>query len=108
MESKTEFGKNRFSIRLYSFAWAILETRDKEFDAEDTKNQNWIVTILKAMNFATEKENLVMKEIVDSLGSKPDVKDELSDIKGALEGKSIIYDNLDPNLLLEERDLLVN
>ena len=49
MESKTEFGKNRFSIRLYSFAWAILETRDKEFDAEDTKNQNWIVTILKAM-----------------------------------------------------------
>ena len=62
----------------------------------------------EAMNFATEKENIVMKEIVDSLGSKPDVKDGLSDIKGALEGKSVIYDNLDPNLLLEERDLLVN
>lgn len=106
MENILKFGKSRFHIRLYAFAWAILETRDKEFDAEKTKEQNWIVTILKATNFATEEECKVMNELVGILGSKPDVKDELGDIKAALEGKMVVYNNMDPHVLLEEREIL--
>lgn len=106
MENILKFGKSRFHIRLYAFAWTILETRDKEFDAEKMREQNWLVIILKAMNFATENECEVMKELVDVLGSKPDVKDELGDIKAALEGKMVIYNNLDPHVLLEEREFL--
>lgn len=106
MENIFKFGKSRFQVRLYSFAWTILETRDKEFDAEKTKEQSWIVTILMAMNFATEEECKVMHELVSILDSKPDVQDELGDIKAALEGKMVIYNNLDPNVLLEEREFL--
>ncbi|MBQ0007666.1 MAG: hypothetical protein KBT40_02970, partial [bacterium] len=106
MENILKFGKSRFQIRLYAFAWAILETRDKEFDAAKIKEQNWIVTIMHAMNFATDVECKVISELVDVLGSKPEVKDELGDIKAALEGKSVIYNNLDPHVLLEERDFL--
>ena len=106
MENILKFGKSRFQIRLYAFAWAILETRDKEFDAEKIKEQNWLVTILHSMNFATEEECKVMSELVDVLSSKPEVKDEMGDIKAALEGKSVVYNNLDPHVLLEEREIL--
>lgn len=106
MENTFKYGKSRFQIRLYAFAWTILEKRDKEFDAEKTKEQNWIVTVLKAMNFTTEEESQVIKELVNLVSSKPDEKDELGDIMAALEGKSVIYDNLDPRVLLEEMEFL--
>lgn len=106
MDDTNKFGKSRFKTRLYAFAWTILEKRDKEFDIKKIMNQDWVMTILDAMNFATAEESRVMKDIAQLSGSKPDLKDKRGDTLALLEGKTVIYANLDPRLLLEERDFL--
>lgn len=105
MENSKKFGKSHFQARLYAFAWTILETRDKEFDAEKNKQENWLMLVLKATGFASKEECEVMTEMIGLISSKPDVNDELGDMMAALEGKKVVYDNMDPRVLLEEKDV---
>lgn len=100
-----QFTKGRFHTRLYAFCWTILETRQPDFDADKVKQQNSVLTILQALNYATETEKSVITKLTDLLKTKPDIEDQHDALLGALEGKKVIYQKLDPNLLLLDKDL---
>lgn len=101
-----QFTKTRFQTRLYAFCWTILETRQPNFDGEKVKNQNWILTILQSLEYASEEEKAVINKLPDIIKDKPDEEDQRSSIMGALEGKQVVYKRMNPNVLLEERDFL--
>lgn len=101
-----QFTKGRFQARLYAFCWTILETRQSDFDSEKMKEQNWIVTVLQAMNYATEQEKDVIKKLSEVIKHKDDVSDEQASMIGALEGKYVIYKNKYPQLLLMDCDIM--
>ncbi|MBR4564111.1 MAG: hypothetical protein IKO26_06650 [Paludibacteraceae bacterium] len=100
-----QFTKGRFQMRLYAFCWTILETRQPDFNADKVKKQSLVLTIIQALNYATEAEKQVIRQLSDAIKSKPDIEDERDSMLGALEGKQVIYHKLDPYLLLENKDV---
>ena len=102
----SKFTKTRFQARLYAFCWTILETRHPDFDADKVKEQHHVLTILQALDFATEEEKKVIQQMPDVVNSKPEEQDQQSQILGALEGKNVVYKKMNPELLLQEIDLV--
>jgi len=100
-----QFTKGRFQMRLYAFCWTILETRQPDFNADKVKKQSFVLTMIQALNYATEAEKQIMSQLSDIIKTKPDIKDERDSMLGALEGKQVIYQNLDPHLLLQDKDI---
>lgn len=100
-----QFTKGRFQTRLYAFCWAILETRQPNFDADKVKAQNWVITILQALDYASEAEKAVINRMPEVMKSKPDIEDQNASMLGAIEGKIVVYDKLDPHVLLEEKEI---
>ena len=100
-----QFTKGRFHARLYAFCWTILETRQPNFNADIVKKQSPVLTMIQATNYATEIEKQIISQLSDLLKSKPDINDEQDSILGALEGKQVVYQKIDPYLLLEDKDL---
>ena len=103
-----QFTKGRFQARQYAFCWTILETRQTNFDAEKVKVQNWILTVLQALEYASETEKEVINRLPDVMNTKPDTEDQRDSMLGAVEGKIVVYDRLDPHLLLEEKEISSN
>ena len=101
-----QFTKGRFQARLFGFCWTILEKRQPGFNADKVKEQNWIVTVLQALEYATEKEKAVINQMPDVMKTKDDTSDERDSLIGAVEGKMIIYKDLEPSLLLEDKDIV--
>lgn len=99
------FSKVRYQSRLYGFCWAILETRDKEFNAEQLKEQNLGITVMQALNYATQEEHEAITQLIDIIKVKNDIDDERAAILGALEGKKVVYSKLDPLKLLLDKDV---
>lgn len=97
--------RNQLHARLYGFCWTILEQRQPNFNADETKKQEMIVTILKSIEFASTEESEVIHKAIKQISELTYVGTEQDAIKGVLEGKKIIYDNLDPNMLLKEGDV---
>lgn len=61
---------------------------------------------MRATSFATPVEVEVMMKLTDLLLSKPDISDDHSDVLAVVEGKWVVYESLDPHLLLQERDIM--
>lgn len=80
--------RNRLQARLYGFCWTILEQRQPNFNADETKKQEMIITILKSLNFATEAESAVINKVVKLVSEITDVGTEQDAAIGALEGKN--------------------
>ena len=110
--SSMVLSKARLFGRIYGYCWALLEKRDPEYDGEKLKKESPMVVLLKAMNFANDKEMQVLSKLMDTLnemskssnGSDP-TQEQLENIKGALEGKLVEYKHLDPSLLLEAKEI---
>lgn len=100
------FSKARYQARLFGLCWAILEKRDKEFDAEKLKKQDWIVIVLHALDYATDAEKEVITQLPDIIKVKHDIADDRAAMIGAIEGKNIVYFNRDPHELYLDRDLI--
>lgn len=100
-----QFTKGIFQMRLYAFCWTILETRQPDFNADKVQKQSPVLTMIQALNYATEAEKQIMSQLSDIIKTKPNIEDERDSMLGALEGKQVIYQNLDPHLLLQDRDI---
>ncbi|MBQ2608324.1 MAG: hypothetical protein II588_03815, partial [Paludibacteraceae bacterium] len=95
-----KFTKARFQARLISFCYAILETRQSDFDPEKIKNQAPVQTIMQALEYANNEETNVIRSLPDVAGRKPTQHDQFSHLIGALEGKNVVYQRMPPSLLL--------
>lgn len=100
-----QFTKGRFQARLYAFCWTILETRQPDFNAEKIKQQTWLITILQSMDYATAQEKDVIQKLPNIIKTQPEIEDQQAYVMGALEGKQVVYQHLDPNLLLEKTEI---
>lgn len=100
-----KFTKARFQARLISFCYAILETRQPDFDPEKIKNQAPVQTIMQALEYANNEETNVIRSLPDVAGRKPTQHDQFSHLIGALEGKNVVYQRMPPSLLLTDTDL---
>lgn len=100
-----QFSKKRFQARLYALCWTILETRQPDFDGDSVKKQNWIITILQSLEYANEQEKEVIKKLPEIIKNKSDDANQNDSILGTVEGKQIIYKDLDVQFLLEDVDI---
>lgn len=100
-----QFSKGRFQARLYGFCWTILETRQPDFNAEKVKKQSPMLTVVQALNFASESEKQIINQLTDIIKLKPESSDQGESLLGAIEGKKVVYQKLDPHLLLKDQDL---
>ena len=100
-----QFTKARFQARLYAFCWTILETRQPDFDGDKMKEQSWIITIFQSMEYANEQEKEVIQKFPEIIKYKPDEDDQNDSIVGTIEGKQVVYKNVDVQLLLKDVDI---
>lgn len=99
------FAKERFHGRLFGFSWVVLEKRDPNFDGVKLKSENSILIVLKAMSFMNTEEKDVVNKIMDLMKTDKSLINQNEYLIGALEGKLILYNDLSPQLLLEEKEI---
>jgi len=99
--SKSEFSSERFQGRLYGFSWVLLETRDPNYNPDTLKREHHLLWVLKALDFATEKEKEVFDKLVEMIGKKKNGGNERLALLGAVEGKKVIYEGFSPELLIK-------
>lgn len=106
-DQNKSFSSLRFQGRVYGFAWVIIEQRDPSYNGEKLKNESFLVVVLKALDFATEQETNIINRLVRLVNEKPrvDSTGEQESILGALEGKMIIYKNMNPELLFLDQEI---
>lgn len=100
--------KERVIGRLQGFAYTILETRKPGFNLDDIKTSSPIVMVLEATNFATPEETEVLNSLADLLSQTTITNNDNETTIGAIEGKKIVYNKLDPKLLLRKEDIISN
>lgn len=103
--SKNEFPSERFQGRLYGFSWVLLETRDPNYNPDSLKREHHLLWVLKALDFATEKEKVVFDKLVEIIGKKKNGGNERLALLGAVEGKKVIYEGFSPELLIKSKTI---
>ena len=103
--SKNEFPSERFQGRLYGFSWVLLETRDPNYNPDTLKREHHLLWVLKALDFATEKEKVVFDKLVEIIGKKKNGGNERLALLGAVEGKKVIYESFSPELLIKSKTI---
>ena len=96
--SNNEFPSERFQGRLYGFSWVLLETRDPSYNPESLKREHHLLWVLKALDFATDKEKAVFDKLVEIIGNKKNRGNERLALLGAVEGKKVVYQGISPEL----------
>lgn len=104
-DSAGDFDNQRYMGRLSGYCWAIIETRDRSFDAEELKKQPIALWAITAAGFANKEENEVIMKLLDLMNKAPKTDNELSGMLGAVEGKKVMYDNLPCSVLLEKKKI---
>ena len=99
--SNSEFPSERFQGRLYGFSWVLLETRDPSYNPELLKREHHLLWVLKALDFATDKEKVVFDKLVEIIGNKKNGGNERLALLGAVEGKKVVYQGISPELLIK-------
>lgn len=103
--SKNEFPSERFQGRLYGFSWVLLETRDPNYNPDSLKREHHLLWVLKALDFATDKEKVVFDKLVEIIGKKKNGGNERLALLGAVEGKKVIYEGFSPELLIKSKTI---
>lgn len=103
--SKNEFPSERFQGRLYGFSWVLIETRDPKYNPDTLKREHHLLWVLKALDFATEKEKVVFDKLVEIIGNKKNGGNERLALLGALEGRKVIYEGFPPELLIKNKTI---
>lgn len=103
--SENEFPSERFQGRLYGFSWVLLETRDPNYNPDALKREHHLLWVLKALDFATEKEKAVFDKLVTLIGNKKNGGNERLALLGAVEGKKVIYEGFSPELLINSKTI---
>ena len=100
-----EFPSERFQGRLYGFSWVLLETRDPSYNPESLKREHHLLWVLKALDFATDKEKAVFDKLVEIIGNKKNGGNERLALLGAVEGKKVVYQGISPELLIKNQKI---
>ena len=103
--SENEFPSERFQGRLYGFSWVLIETRDPKYNPDTLKREHHLLWVLKALDFATEKEKIVFDKLVEIIGNKKNGGNERLALLGALEGRKVIYEGFPPELLIKNKTI---
>ena len=106
--SSTMLTQTRIQGRLYGFAWTILEKRDPNFNGDQLKGNPIGTVIMSSMSYATDNETAVISKLLDVLKTAPKssaTNENAEGIKGGLEGKLVIYNNINPEVLLSSNDI---
>ena len=104
-DSAGDFDNRRYIGRLTGYCWAIIETRDKSFDADELKKQPLGLLAIRASGLVNKEENEVIMKLLDLMNKAPKTDNELSGMLGAVEGKKVMYDNLPCSVLLEKKKI---
>ena len=104
-KSNNEFPSERFQGRLYGFSWVLLETRDPNYNPESLKHEHHLLWVLKALDFATDKEKDVFDKLVEIIGIKKNGGNERLALLGAVEGKKVVYQGISPELLIKNQKI---
>ncbi len=104
-KSNNEFPSERFQGRLYGFSWVLLETRDPNYNPDSLKREHHLLWVLKALDFATDKEKVVFDKLVEIIGKKKNGGNERLALLGAVEGKKVIYEGFSPELLIKSKTI---
>ncbi|MCQ2075841.1 MAG: hypothetical protein MJZ20_02230 [Bacteroidaceae bacterium] len=111
---KTILSKARLLGRLYGFCWVLIEKRDPKYDGEKLKGQAPMMLVLQSMGFANKEELEVINKAVDAINHHDnnqivDSSEEQREyLIGALEGKLIEYQHMNPHVLLEDKEINSN
>lgn len=113
-QNKTILSKARLLGRLYGFCWVLIEKRDPKYDGEKLKGQAPMMLVLQSMGFANKDELEVINKAVDAISHHDnnqivDSSEEQREyLIGALEGKLIEYQHMNPHVLLEDKEINSN
>ena len=114
-EHKTELSKARLLGRLYGFCWVLIEQRDPKYDGEKLKGQAPMILVLQSMGFANKEEMEVINKALDVISHHVDNNQSIDSseeqreyLVGALEGKLIEYQHMNPQVLLEDKEIKSN
>lgn len=100
-----EFPSERFQGRLYGYSWVLLETRDPDYNPELLKHEHHLLWVLKALDFATDKEKAIFDKLVEIIGLKKNGGNERLALLGAVEGKKVVYQGISPELLIKNQKI---
>ena len=114
-ENKTKLSKARLLGRLYGYCWVLIEKRDPKYDGEKLKGQVPMILVLQSMGFANKEELEVLNKAVDVISHHEDTNKSVDSSEeqreyliGALEGKLIEYQHMNPQALLEDEEIKSN
>ena len=114
-EHKTELSKARLLGRLYGFCWVLIEQRDPKYDGEKLKGQAPMILVLQSMGFANKEEMEVINKALEVISHHVDNNQSIDSseeqreyLVGALEGKLIEYQHMNPQVLLEDKEIKSN
>lgn len=113
-KTQDEFDANRFQGRLEGFSWCILETKNPAYDPTKMKEKPSALWVIEAYDFASNEEVDVLNKLIHIVKEKQSATDNsdkdqawVTYAKGAVEGKSVIYDHKDPSSLLKEEKIKI-
>lgn len=87
------------------YCWAIIETRDKSFDADELKKQPLELLAIRASGLVNKEEKDVIIKLLELMDKAPKTDKDFNRIIGGLEGRDVVLKNLPCSVLLEKKKI---
>lgn len=104
-DSAGDFDNRRYIGRLTGYCWAIIETRDKSFDADELKKQPLELLAIRASGLVNKEEKDVIIKLLELMDKAPKTDKDFNRIIGGLEGRDVVLKNLPCSVLLEKKKI---